>query len=87
MTHDIDAIYDQGVFRPLIPLVLPDGTRVHLRVEQEAGIPAEESPVACIDSPQFPKPGSAGLVDWLLACPEKDWFQSLPSESTDTLSR
>ena|SRR3990172_1355444 len=27
-----------------------------------------------------------GLVDWLLACPEKGWFQPLPSESTDTLS-
>ncbi|MGD9724635.1 MAG: AbrB/MazE/SpoVT family DNA-binding domain-containing protein [Pirellulales bacterium] len=26
-----------------------------------------------------------GLVDWLLACPEKDWFEPLPSESTDTL--
>ena len=31
-------------------------------------------------------PESAGLVDWLLACPEKGWFQPLPSESTDTLS-
>jgi AbrB family looped-hinge helix DNA binding protein len=26
-----------------------------------------------------------GLVDLLLACPEKGWFQSVPSESTDTL--
>jgi AbrB family looped-hinge helix DNA binding protein len=26
-----------------------------------------------------------GLVDWLLACPEKDWFQPIPSESTDDL--
>ena len=23
-----------------------------------------------------------GLVDWLLACPGKDWFQPIPSEST-----
>ena len=29
---------------------------------------------------------NAGLVDWLLACPEKGWFQPLASESTDTLS-
>lgn len=36
MPHDIDAIYDQGVFRPLEPLVLPQGTRVHLHVEPEA---------------------------------------------------
>jgi AbrB family looped-hinge helix DNA binding protein len=27
-----------------------------------------------------------GLVDWLLSCPEKGWFQPLPSESTETLS-
>ena len=26
-----------------------------------------------------------GLVDWLLACPEKDWFTPIRSESTDTL--
>ncbi len=26
-----------------------------------------------------------GLVDWLLACPEKGWFQPIESESTDTL--
>jgi AbrB family looped-hinge helix DNA binding protein len=26
-----------------------------------------------------------GLVDWLLACPEKDFFQPIPSESTDAL--
>jgi AbrB family looped-hinge helix DNA binding protein len=25
------------------------------------------------------------MVDWLLRCPEKDWFQPVPSESTDTL--
>jgi AbrB family looped-hinge helix DNA binding protein len=26
-----------------------------------------------------------GLVDWLLACPEKGFFVSVDSESTDTL--
>jgi AbrB family looped-hinge helix DNA binding protein len=26
-----------------------------------------------------------GLVDWLLACPHKGWFQPIESESTDTL--
>jgi AbrB family looped-hinge helix DNA binding protein len=26
-----------------------------------------------------------GVVDWLLACPEKDFFLSIESESTDTL--
>jgi len=26
-----------------------------------------------------------GLVDWLLACPEKGFFAAIESESTDTL--
>ena len=26
-----------------------------------------------------------GFVDWLLACPEKNFFTSIESESTDTL--
>ena len=26
-----------------------------------------------------------GVVDWLLACPEKDFFVPLESESTDTV--
>jgi AbrB family looped-hinge helix DNA binding protein len=30
-------------------------------------------------------PENEGLVDWLLACPEKGWFTEIPSESTDTL--
>jgi predicted DNA-binding antitoxin AbrB/MazE fold protein len=37
MIHNIDAIYDHGVFRPIEPLGLPEGTRVHLRVEEENG--------------------------------------------------
>jgi AbrB family looped-hinge helix DNA binding protein len=28
---------------------------------------------------------NGGLVDRLLACPEKDWFTPVASESTDTL--
>jgi AbrB family looped-hinge helix DNA binding protein len=28
---------------------------------------------------------NAGLVDWLLACPEKGWFESIPLESTESL--
>jgi len=27
----------------------------------------------------------AGLVDWLLSCPSKDWFQPIESETTDSL--
>jgi AbrB family looped-hinge helix DNA binding protein len=28
---------------------------------------------------------NAGLIDWLLACPEKGFFVPVPSESTDSL--
>jgi AbrB family looped-hinge helix DNA binding protein len=30
-------------------------------------------------------PANEGLVDWLLDCPEKDYFIPIESESTDTL--
>jgi AbrB family looped-hinge helix DNA binding protein len=30
-------------------------------------------------------PSNAGVVDWLLACPEKGFFVPVESESTDTL--
>ena len=43
MVHNINAIYDHGVFRPMEPLVLPEGTCVRLRIEEENG--AEESAV------------------------------------------
>ena len=35
MSHDIRTIFEKGVFRPLEPLDLPDGTCVHLRVDEE----------------------------------------------------
>jgi AbrB family looped-hinge helix DNA binding protein len=30
-------------------------------------------------------PANEGVVDWLLACPDKDFFVPVESESTDTL--
>lgn len=30
-------------------------------------------------------PPNQGVVDWLLDCPEKDWFVPVESESTDEL--
>jgi AbrB family looped-hinge helix DNA binding protein len=30
-------------------------------------------------------PPNEGVVDWLLACPHKDFFVPIESESTDTL--
>jgi AbrB family looped-hinge helix DNA binding protein len=34
---------------------------------------------------KLPEQDNEGLVDWLLNCPEKGWFEPIPSESTDTL--
>ena len=34
MIHNIDAIFDNGILRPIEPLTLPEGARVHLRVEE-----------------------------------------------------
>jgi predicted DNA-binding antitoxin AbrB/MazE fold protein len=36
MSQQIDAIYDNGLFRPLEPLALPDQSRVKLTVEAES---------------------------------------------------
>lgn len=35
MVRRVDAIFSQGAFRPLEPLALPEGTRVHLSVETQ----------------------------------------------------
>jgi predicted DNA-binding antitoxin AbrB/MazE fold protein len=40
MSQQIDAIYENGMLRPLVPLVLPDQTRVKLTVEAE--LPTED---------------------------------------------
>jgi predicted DNA-binding antitoxin AbrB/MazE fold protein len=41
MIHNIDAIIDHGVLRPIEPLSLPEGARVHFRVEEENGSSAK----------------------------------------------
>ena len=52
--------------------------------------PGEEFDVERIERGQYrlvrlAPPPNHGLVDWLLACPEKGFFTPLESESTDTL--
>ncbi len=45
MSDQIDAIFDHGVFRPLLPLSLPDQARVKLTVQPappENGLPAAD---------------------------------------------
>ena len=55
MTHEIVAIYDHGVLRPLEPLVLPDGARVHLHIEQD--VASNDSPASAqMRSPHLANP-------------------------------
>lgn len=66
-------------------IVLPAELR-----EQDAIRPGEQFEVQRVQAGQYllkklPADGSPGVLDWLLACPEKDWFQPVPSESTDEL--
>ena len=60
-------------------------------IRQRDGIePGQEFEVERIDRGEYrltrrqPRPNE-GLVDWLLACPEKGFFVPIESESTDTL--
>ena len=62
------------------------------QIRQQDGIePGQEFEVERIDRGEYRlmrcKPrANQGLVDWLLACPEKGFFVPIESESTDTLS-
>jgi len=66
-------------------LVLPAEFRL-----QDAIKAGQEFEVQRIDRGEYrlvrcERPANEGLVDWLLACPEKDFFVPIESESTDTL--
>ena len=60
-------------------------------IRRRDGIRAgEEFEVERLDSGEYrlvrvAPPPNQGLVDWLLACPEKGYFVPIESESTDTL--
>jgi predicted DNA-binding antitoxin AbrB/MazE fold protein len=59
MVRHVDAIFSQGTFRPLAPLSLPEGARVHLSVEEDTNA----SPVrraAKIHTPRLAHPEDAG---------------------------
>lgn len=66
-------------------LVLPKELR-----EQDHIAPGQRFEIERLEPGQYllkrvPAGNSRGLVDWLLSCPEKDWFVPIESESTDTL--
>jgi AbrB family looped-hinge helix DNA binding protein len=66
-------------------IVLPAELRLQDDIE-----PGQEFEVQRIDRGEYrlvrrKPPANEGLVDWLLACPEKNFFTQIESESTDTL--
>jgi bifunctional DNA-binding transcriptional regulator/antitoxin component of YhaV-PrlF toxin-antitoxin module len=66
-------------------LVLPAQLR-----EQDAVLPGEQFTIERLDRGDYrltrtSPPPNEGVVDWLLACPQKDWFTPISSETTDTL--
>ena len=66
-------------------LILPAEIRQRDNIE-----PGQEFEVERIDRGVYrllrrEPPPNEGLVDWLLACPEKGYFVPIESESTDTL--
>ena len=57
---------------------------------QDGIAPGQEFDVERIDRGEYrlvrrSAASNEGLVDWLLSCPEKDFFVPIESESTDTL--
>lgn len=66
-------------------IVLPAEIRRQDEIE-----PGEEFEIERIDRGEYrlvrlSPPRNQGLLAWLLACPEKDYFVPIESESTDTL--
>jgi predicted DNA-binding antitoxin AbrB/MazE fold protein len=57
MVRHMDAIFRQGAFRPIEPLTLPEGTRVHLSVEEATN--SSPAPIAKIRSPRLVHPEQA----------------------------
>jgi AbrB family looped-hinge helix DNA binding protein len=66
-------------------IVLPAEIR-----EQDGLLPGQQFEVERVHEGEYLirkviEPGQAGLVDWLLSCPVKDWFRPIPSDSTDDI--
>ena len=66
-------------------IVLPAELRQLDRIE-----PGQEFDVERLDRGDYrllrrAAPPNEGVIDWLLACPQKDFFVAIDSESTDSL--
>ena len=66
-------------------IVLPAALRQRDRI-----LPGQRFEIERLKAGQYllkkqPSPDNESVVAWLLACPEKGWFEPIPSESADTL--
>ena len=48
MSKSIEAVYENGVFRPLEPVLLPDGEHVQVRVPE--GLPSRQERLAVLEA-------------------------------------
>jgi predicted DNA-binding antitoxin AbrB/MazE fold protein len=56
MIHNVDAIYDRGVLRPIHPLQLPEGAAVRLQVEEVVEAASQSPGTARIPTPRLANP-------------------------------
>lgn len=69
MVRQVDAIFTQGAFRPLQPMALAEGTRVHLSVEEQTN--SLPLPSGCkIHTPRLARPEDA--PDFMMEVRETD---------------
>lgn len=66
-------------------IVLPADLR-----ERDHILPGQRFEIERLEAGQYllkktSEPNNQGLVEWLLSCPEKGWFEPIRSESTDAL--
>jgi AbrB family looped-hinge helix DNA binding protein len=66
-------------------IVLPAEIRRRDRIEAGQEFDVERKGRGEYRLVRRPTRPNAGLIDWLLACPEKGFFVPIESESTDTL--
>lgn len=66
-------------------IVLPAEIRQQDRIEAGEEFAVERLEPGEYVLRRLSPPPNEGLVDWLLACPEKDYFVPIESESTDAL--
>ena len=60
MSRTIPAIFDEGVFRPLTPVDLPEGTPVVVQLESPTQPTPDEEPRADENPPSTPAEGATG---------------------------